>query len=890
MKDAVQKKEWRHTMKRKLVLLFVLPAVLLCLFILSLVSCDPCKAADQLTRAEPASALLSQDSWIWLLGKQDDSLNEFGNSDTGRQSSSFSANSIKSADWKSVPSGLNKSVNPSFSINYSLEAIPEYGVHLQFKVLDAYKSVPQMAVFTNRLLSGIVQIAGVGGTTSEYPFKKTYELYIPKEQLQLGNNVLELQAAGCLYCSASENEYLWWKWDYIGLKALSAPVEEPIHGSYIASGTSLNNMSFYYDEGAVRHLPYVLKWMGIAYSGNVMRTGCATDVKNACSAIGTYYETLRDYNTQAVSFHLHTGNIKLKMDGTLPDDAKDKLYNYVKNYGSLFQYYEIDNEPGLFNRSKAVNLAIANWLNANIPILAPHLKTVAPGWAYALPYEMKACKNQLPDGKRQCGDPDGWESDPSQRRELENVTNLTNGHSYGSSFADRVGGSFVENLKTFGGAEDGLPKLMLNTEYGTSDTHMDAKQFGAVEPKSAVFDRIMRAHIGYADMFTHHAAFYPNYSLFETGFNLNNHNPATTRIYGNTSETDSRAGVMRRLNLAYATHGKPLVYQITNTNALYDKLVYFRGVDTSSLRPLPGSQGISNKILLNFVNFEKSAQTIAVKVTMPEQTIYEGERFGPGSTYEEARTYISGLQASPDLELRETLGPGEAVQYILTRSEDVKPKPPTWVKAAPIQQHSIELYWMESEGAKGYDIWRSSDSSVSYELIAANVQKTRFIDSSTLAGTTYKYQIRLPGVSATSQTVETAATDYVPLERKDWIVSGSSGGKPQGAIDDNNNTRWDTSAAQTSGQYYQVDMKNPFTINRIELQTEGSPNDYPRKYEVYVSNNGLTWTGPIAFGNGNKVTEIKFTQQQARYVKIVQTGTSGNYWSIHELQIYGFER
>lgn len=148
----------------------------------------------------------------------------------------------------------------------------------------------------------------------------------------------------------------------------------------------------------------------------------------------------------------------------------------------------------------------------------------------------------------------------------------------------------------------------------------------------------------------------------------------------------------------------------------------------------------------------------------------------------------------------------------------------------------------------------------------------------------------MPGVSGTSQTVETAATDYVPLERKDWIVSGSSGGKPQGAIDDNSNTRWDTSAAQTSGQYYQVDMKNPFTINRIELQTEGSPNDYPRKYEVYVSNNGLTWTGPIAFGNGNKVTEIKFTPQQARYVKIVQTGTSGNYWSIHELQIYGFER
>ncbi|MFD0678581.1 MULTISPECIES: discoidin domain-containing protein [unclassified Paenibacillus] len=877
-------------MNRKVVLLLVLPVGML-LLILSVLSCCQYTAADQLAPPEikQASAQLVQGRWIWLIGKPDDSFLEF-RSDSKSQSFSISSDSYKSMDWKSLPSGLDRSVNPSFSIHYTLEAIPEHGVNLQVKVLDAYKSIPQMAVFTNRMLSGIVQIAGVGGTTSGYPFKKTYELYIPKEQLQLGDNIVELRAIGCIYCSSSENQYLWWKWDYIGLSALSAPAEEPIQGSYIASGTSLNNMSFYYDEGAVRHLPYVLKWMGIAYSGNVMRTGCATDVKNACSAIGPYYETLRDYNTQAVSFHLHTGNIKLQMDGTLPNDAKDKLYNYVKNYGSLFQYYEIDNEPGLFNRSKAVNLAIAKWLNENIPILAPHLKTVAPGWAYAPSYEVKSCKNQLPNGKRQCGDPDGWESDPAQRKELENVTDLTNGHSYGSSFADSPGGSFVENLKTFGGVEDGLPKRMLNTEYGTSDSHMDAKQFGAVDRKSAVFDRIMRAHIGYADMFTHHAAFYPDYSLFETGFNLNNHNPATTRIYGNPSETDTRAGIMRRLNLAYATHGKPLEYRITNAEDLYDKLVYFRGVDTSSLKPLPGSQGTSDKILLNIVNFEKSVQKIAVQVTMPEQAVYEGERFGSGKSYEEARTYISGLQASPNLELIETLGPGEAVQYILTRSADVKPKAPTWVKAEPLLHHSIELNWLESEGAKGYDIWRSANSGGNYELIAANVQKTHYIDSSTLAGSAYKYQIRLPGTSEPSEAVETVATDYVLLDRKDWIASSSSGGKPQNAIDDNINSRWDTNAAQTYGQYYEVNMKSLLTINRIELQTEGSPNDYPRQYEVYVSNNSLTWTGPIASGLGSKVTEINFAPQKAKYVKIVQTGKSGSYWSIHELQIYGNEQ
>jgi hypothetical protein len=101
----------------------------------------------------------------------------------------------------------------------------------------------------------------------------------------------------------------------------------------------VNNNQYYYDEAAVMHLPYIMKWLGIAYSGNIMRTGCASNIGNSCSAIKEYYETLKDYNMQAVSFHLFTGNIKLKADGSLPDDAIQTLENYLVENGSLFQYY-----------------------------------------------------------------------------------------------------------------------------------------------------------------------------------------------------------------------------------------------------------------------------------------------------------------------------------------------------------------------------------------------------------------------------------------------------------------------------------------------------------------------------------------------------------------------
>lgn len=211
----------------------------------------------------------------------------------------------------------------------------------------------------------------------------------------------------------------------------------------------MNNKQFYFDEGAVTHLPYIMKWLGVAYGGNIMRTSCASDVGRSCENMEEYYKVLKDYNMQAVALYLYTGDIKLKADGSLPEDAEKKLTEYFQKYSPYFQYYEVDNEPGLFNRSKAVNLAIAEWLNSKGKTIAPHLQTVAPGWAYWPGYSEDSCGNQK-GATKQCGDPDGWERDPKQRDELEAVTDLTNGHSYGDSYIFGQGGSFTENLKTFG--------------------------------------------------------------------------------------------------------------------------------------------------------------------------------------------------------------------------------------------------------------------------------------------------------------------------------------------------------------------------------------------------------------------------------------------------------
>jgi hypothetical protein len=84
-------------------------------------------------------------------------------------------------------------------------------------------------------------------------------------------------------------------------------------------------------------------------------------------------------------------------------------------------------------------------------------------------------------------------------------------------------------------------------------------------------------------------------------------------------------------------------------------------------------------------------------------------------------------------------------------------------------------------------------------------------------------------------------------------------------------------------------MRSARTIFKIVLDTTPSPNDYPRGYQVVLSNDGSNWGSPVATGAGyTAVTTMAFAPQTARYVRITQTGSAqGNYWSIHELNING---
>ena len=132
-----------------------------------------------------------------------------------------------------------------------------------------------------------------------------------------------------------------------------------------------------------------------------------------------------------------------------------------------------------------------------------------------------------------------------------------------------------------------------------------------------------------------------------------------------------------------------------------------------------------------------------------------------------------------------------------------------------------------------------------------------------------------------------AALALETFEKRAFQVSASDNPEAASlAIDGNMETRWSTNASQTAGQWFMVDLVWEKKIGKVILDASPSAGDYPRGYEVYISNYPEQWGEPVAVGEGTgPVTEITFPPKAGRYVRIVQTGSHGLWWSIHELTI-----
>jgi glucosylceramidase len=117
--------------------------------------------------------------------------------------------------------------------------------------------------------------------------------------------------------------------------------------------------------------------------------------------------------------------------------------------------------------------------------------------------------------------------------------------------------------------------------------------------------------------------------------------------------------------------------------------------------------------------------------------------------------------------------------------------------------------------------------------------------------------------------------------------ASADGDPPEAALDGDPRTRFSTGAAQVAGQTFELDMRASRTVSAITFDSGASEGDFSRGYEIYASEDGAEWGAPIAIGAADTALfTVRFSRRRARYLRVVQTGSAGSWWSIHELDVW----
>jgi glucosylceramidase len=179
--------------------------------------------------------------------------------------------------------------------------------------------------------------------------------------------------------------------------------------------------------------------------------------------------------------------------------------------------------------------------------------------------------------------------------------------------------------------------------------------------------------------------------------------------------------------------------------------------------------------------------------------------------------------------------------------------------------------------------FRNPDGSIA--LVAHNENDDPRTFTVNQGGQSFTYT--LPGGALATFTWPAIADSRQLLDAEPMSATASTPDGASNLVDDDATTRWTTGAAQAPGQWLQVDLGSAQTLSRVVLDTGVDRGDYPRGYTLETSTDGSTWTQQASGAGSGQLTTIDFAPTTARYVRVTQTGSSGSWWSVADLRVYG---
>ncbi|MFI0897296.1 discoidin domain-containing protein [Streptomyces sp. NPDC020983] len=154
------------------------------------------------------------------------------------------------------------------------------------------------------------------------------------------------------------------------------------------------------------------------------------------------------------------------------------------------------------------------------------------------------------------------------------------------------------------------------------------------------------------------------------------------------------------------------------------------------------------------------------------------------------------------------------------------------------------------------------------------------------------FDYTLPGGALATFTWPASGALHTALHQLDLsgaTATASPGGQGPAAavLDDDGSTRWTSGTAQAPGQYVQLDLGRRTAFGTVAVDTGDNPGDHARGWQLSVSDDGTHWrTAAQGTGTGQLTTVRLPRTAESRYLRITQTGTAANWWSLADVRLY----
>ncbi|MGW5354440.1 discoidin domain-containing protein [Streptomyces sp. NPDC004031] len=164
--------------------------------------------------------------------------------------------------------------------------------------------------------------------------------------------------------------------------------------------------------------------------------------------------------------------------------------------------------------------------------------------------------------------------------------------------------------------------------------------------------------------------------------------------------------------------------------------------------------------------------------------------------------------------------------------------------------------------------------------------------SFTVAVGDQSFDYTLPGGALATFTWPASGRLHTTLRQLD--LSGATAtaapagdGAAAAVLDDDGSTRWSSGAAQAPGQYVQLDLGRRTAFGTVALDAGDNPGDFARGWQLSVSDDGAHWRTAAQGADTGQLTTVRLPRTTtARYLRVTQTGTAANWWSLADVRLY----